>query len=399
MTYPRSPEHLVVVPTDPIEAYERKGLVDLHQYYNPCGLFDRVTVLSPLETRDRQMQGLNVIATTWSGWREDMLSLKPSAIRVYATANVGWLACVNKVPDIPLMVSLHDINPVYTRPVAKLADVVICVSQQVKRYALRMGVEPSRIRVLPNRVDLSHFTPSATDMPPVCPLPGLDADAKCFWVLHVGRKSQQKNLTTVIASLTHLPNRVRAVFVGPGDPDPYKRETQRLGVSERCVFVGPVPQRQLREWYRWCDAMVTPSLWEGFGNVFVEAAACGALVVTSNRPPMNENFKHGETAWLVDQPVSPQCLAKAVAYLMAHPEVRRRVRYAAPRAALPFEKVQVDMQEASIYNDLLRCPPRSLTLRDRAASITSRTATTASLISFLRGYAKDTVPSKSGIMS
>ena len=40
--------------------------------------------------------------------------------------------------------------------------------------------------------------------------------------------------------------------------------------------------------------MCTPSKWEGFGLVFVEAAACGAKIITSDVPPMNEYFSNGK---------------------------------------------------------------------------------------------------------
>ena len=53
---------LVVIPSDPIHAYEAKGTSSwIKDYYNPQGYFDEVYVLSPLEKNKTEKYGLKII--------------------------------------------------------------------------------------------------------------------------------------------------------------------------------------------------------------------------------------------------------------------------------------------------------------------------------------------------
>ena len=99
--------------------------------------------------------------------------------------------------------------------------------------------------------------------------------------------------------------------IGLGDIEKYQAIAEMSGVGDRCFWVGAVKNTELPLWYSWCDCMCTPSRWEGFGIVFIEAAACGAAIVTSDIGPMNE-YLTPESACLVEDFENPSALAVAI---------------------------------------------------------------------------------------
>jgi len=360
---PRS-RRLVVIPSDPIEAYEKAGYGALERYYNPQRLFDEVYALSPFETGDRQAHGMSIRRVAANRFREAIEELQPAVVRAYGGHWPSDLACRNRVPGVPVLVSVHDTNRAILHRSVRYADLVLCVSKAVEDLVASRGVERARIRSLPNRVDLQVFRPAADD-PLGAELSGRFPPGR--HILHVGRQSRQKNQDTLIAALALLPGEYQAVFVGRGDTGPYASLARRFGVFRRCHWVEAVRNCDLAAWYSWCDCMCTPSRWEGFGIVFIEAAACGAAIVTSNLAPMNEYLVHGTSAHLVDDYESPQALAQAMREVCENDEYRHRLAAGARQAAQPFDRDRIDALEAGIYREALKLAPRVLTAPQRVA--------------------------------
>ncbi len=73
-----------------------------------------------------------------------------------------------------------------------------------------------------------------------------------------------------------------------------------LGVRERVVFAGFIPEAQKADYYRLADAYVMPSRAEGFGIVFLEAMACGIPVMGSRLDGSREALLEGELGVLVN---------------------------------------------------------------------------------------------------
>ncbi len=99
--------------------------------------------------------------------------------------------------------------------------------------------------------------------------------------------------------------------------------------------------------------MVVPSRWEGFGIVFLEALACGAMVVTSGIPPMTEYITDGENGLLVDDYEDPDALAAVIRRACTDDTLREAIRARAPESVARFERERVDALEVEYYERAL----------------------------------------------
>jgi glycosyltransferase involved in cell wall biosynthesis len=203
--------------------------------------------------------------------------------------------------------------------------------------------------ILPNRYDRAVMRP----------MPGADfgdLDAALpfrYRLVCVGRLSRQKNQDTLIRALALLGGEYGCVFIGRNDPAELNSLAAGLGVMGQCRFVESVRNDALARYYHWADCMATPSRWEGFGIVFIEALASGAVVVTSNVRPMSEYITHEENGLLVDRYEDPEALAAAIRRACTEPALRSRLRARAPASVERFEREKVDALEVSYYQRVL----------------------------------------------
>ncbi|NYD21005.1 glycosyltransferase [Kineococcus aurantiacus] len=111
------------------------------------------------------------------------------------------------------------------------------------------------------------------------------------FVLTVGARRPHKDVATVVRALPMLPPDVHLVMVGNVDarlPDEVPGVIDRLGVAGRVHHVPFVPEEHLPGLYATADALVYPSLVEGFGLPMLEAMAAGTPVVASDIPVFRE---------------------------------------------------------------------------------------------------------------
>lgn len=342
---------IAILPFDPIDAYEQKGTLSLYkEYFNPAAFFDQVWVISPLEKKDRTFDGFTVKAARDSSHFQTLLSeFQPDVLRVYGG---GWnadYALAHRVDGIPILVSLHDTHSSLLRSSIRFADGIIAMSQVIKDLAIARGVRPELIRVMGNRVDTKHFQPA--DPQSAAAFKAQITSGRL--ILHIGRQCAQKNQDSLLRALPLLPKDFTIVFIGQGDAKPYQHLAEQLGIANRCTWMERIPNEELPLWYSACDVFCVPSRWEGFGIVFIEAAACGAPIVTSQLAPMNEYLTHQQTAWLVEDCESPKALAKGIDFMTTeHSRVEQIVRRAR-QEVLIYDKAEVDLEEADIYATFL----------------------------------------------
>ena len=195
---------------------------------------------------------------------------------------------------------------------AEGCDVVVVNSAYTGRDVLeRLCVPEERIRVA---------YPGVAE---VFRADGERADLGEPYVLTVATLEPRKNLGTLVrAHAAVKDDLLLAVVGGQGWGD-----EPHLG-SPRIVRLGYVTDIELARLYRGAAAVVYPSRFEGFGMPIVEAMACGAPVVASAHPSMDE--ASGDAAVRVD-PDDPDAIADGIRGALAGREalVRRGVEHAA----------------------------------------------------------------------
>ena len=164
------------------------------------------------------------------------------------------------------------------------------------------------------------------------------------YLAYVGNLHPRKNLATLVEAYAllrreGLPHRL-AIIGGGGLGQLHDREYRKLlarveeiGLQEAVVFTGYVEDEGLPDLLCGAEALVFPSLYEGFGLPPLEAMACGVPVVASRRASIPEVT--GEAALYLEEPADPAEMAGKVAKLLANEKLREElVRRGRERARL-----------------------------------------------------------------
>ena len=343
---------LLVFPSEPISAYLKVGLSYeyLKDYFNPAGYFDEIYLLG-IWKEVHKWENITYIYSETNKMQNIIHGINPIVIRAYGAYISSDLAQVSKNKGIPIIVSVHDTNQKLIHNSIKYADYIICMTEAVKKAVeSKISIKAKKIWVMPNRIDENVMKKSYKEI--------FFAELNKKFpqrkhILHVGRKCEQKNLETVIKAMKYIDDDTAVIFVGRGEDSVYRKLANNCGVADRCYFVESVNNNDLAYWYSWCDCFCTPSRWEGFGFVFIEAAACEAPIITSNIAPMNEYLTNGLDAILVDDYENPQEIANAIKKVLCGGSEIERMCKEARKVGLNFSKSKIDEQEISIYKEVM----------------------------------------------
>ena len=135
------------------------------------------------------------------------------------------------------------------------------------------------------------------------------------YLIHVGGNQWYKNRAGVVKIFAELRGRpafsgVRLLMIGKSWPADLRRLVSDLELTDLIIEGADASNEDIRALYSGAQALLFPSLEEGFGWPVVEAQACGCPVITSARSPMLEVA--GDAAVFVD-PQDPVAAAAAIA--------------------------------------------------------------------------------------
>jgi phosphatidylinositol alpha-1,6-mannosyltransferase len=279
-----------------------------------------------------------VLAATWKAVRRTSAELA-----CIGSLGLYWLAApLQRMRQVPVVFYIHGeelTSPDTSRLLGtgnfralRKADGVVAVSRFTRAKLIDLGVEADRIALIPNGVDLERFTPGETDAD-LLDRYGLRGKRV---LLTVGRLEERKGHATALRALPRIlqacPDIVY-VIVGSGEGLPdlgLEAMARDLGVAQHVVFAGPAPPERLPGFYRSCDLFVMPNHalpngdTEGFGLVFLEAAACGKPVVGGRDGGVPDAVVDGETGLLVDG-ASADEFAEAVVRVLSDPDLAARL--------------------------------------------------------------------------
>lgn len=254
-----------------------------------------------------------------------------------------WAWVAHRLAGVPFMCWSHGEDATGARTSRELAwlatriynaaDTVFANSRNTSRILHDLGVADSRVTVVHPGVDVARFAPGADG---AFARRGLGLEDR-FVLLTVARLQLRKGHDLVIRALAALaPSNpvLHYVIAGTGaERDRLEQLAAQLGVSERVTFVGHVSPDDLPGLYAACDVFVHPnrvegSDIEGFGLVFLEAAAAGRPAIGGNSGGVPETLIDGETGVLVSGTDVSE-LARAIQGLAGDPARRRQMGMAA----------------------------------------------------------------------
>ncbi len=184
------------------------------------------------------------------------------------------------------------------------ADFVTAVSRVTRRRLLGWAdLDPHRVRVLPNTVR-DVFTPGAASAAYRERL-SLRSGPMLLTVGRLASTERSKGHEAIFAILPALQARFPdLVYVIAGDGDDRERleaRARKFGLGPETVrFLGYVPDEELPDLYRLADLFVMPSATEGFGIVYLEAAACGLRVLGGAGDGSNDAIQDARVGAMVD---------------------------------------------------------------------------------------------------
>ena len=265
---------------------------------------DPATLAPGLQQHKPRGHAAFVSAALWTAWRDG-----PFDAVFCGHLHIAPLAAlVADIHRLPLWLQLHGAEawnplPPLQRWAAERASLITAVSRHTRhRFLGLVRVEPWRLRVLPNTVD-ARFAPGPKPED-LLDRHGLRGKTVLLTVGRLDAAEQGKGHDRVIRALPQLaasrPD-IAYLIVGDGtDRSRLAALARTQGVGGRIVFAGAVSDAQLPDFYRAADLFVLPSIQEGFGIVFLEAAASGLPIVAAKVGGSIDALANGALGRLVD---------------------------------------------------------------------------------------------------
>ena len=234
--------------------------------------------------------------------------------------------------ELPWSVSAHA-KDIWTSEAWEISEklagcswAVTCTAMGAARLR-ELAPSPDKVKLVYHGLDFAHLPP----------LPGVRSrrdgsdPADPVVILSIGRKVEKKGYGDLLDALGRLPRMLHWRFehVGGGDlAEILQAQADRLGIAERCTWLGAQPQKQVFAALGRADLFVLASKkaadgdQDGLPNVLMEAAHQGLAIVSTRAAAIGEFITDQENGLLV-APGDPDALSAALARLIVQPALRQ----------------------------------------------------------------------------
>ena len=306
-------------------------------------------------------------------WWEQVAWMRAGQGRAADVAHAPYFAPPLWAPR-PLVVTIHDLIPLIlpeyaARPHVRLYNALISLAARRAAQVIadsqataddivrRLGIAAHRVHVVP--------LAAAPDMEPLADGTQRQALLRRFgldqpFIFYIGGFDSRKNVPALLRAFHALPAELRERHVlaiagaAPGKRSarnprlfpPLRPLAAALGLGDRVRFLGRVTEEEKRALYSAATLFVFPSLYEGFGLDPLEAMACGAPVLASNRSSLPEVVGGG--AALVD-PTEHAAFTRALAALLDSPRRRAELSKQGSSVAATFSWERTAVMTLEVY--------------------------------------------------
>jgi len=251
------------------------------------------------------------------------------------------------------------------RSLLPLAHRIVCLSENQAQRLMERRWAPSRIRIVPNAVDLPDSSPGeiARMRRRVRELFGFPL--QCTLVASAGRLSPEKGVAVFIDAAARLRGKHPGAYFIVFGEGPLRRDLEvrakRLGLDGHLLFAGFVPR--LREFLHGLDILVNPSFSEEMPNIVLEAMAAEVPVVATSVGGVPE-IAGPDRAVSLAPPGDAEALAQAVSSILRDPfEARRLAVRGRARVGLVYSLIRQRELLHTLYRELLS-PGRAKIVRE-----------------------------------
>jgi len=268
---------------------------------------------------------------------------KPDILHAHWILPNGYIAgMVSRLTGVPLLIQLHgsdvfaaEKNALFrgmARSAASRADYILSPSPDLTRRLGDIGVEPSKIGLVPNTVE-ADFSESVrpSDVERLKRKLGIPGDRTI--VLAMGRMVHVKGFPYLLEAFHRVAREaenVVLVLAGGGVLfDELRERADSMGIGDRVVMPGAVMRDEVPVYFRMADIFVIPSVRhesgavDGLPVVVPEAMAAGLPIVGSDLSGIPVLIRNGKNGILVGER-DIEGLAAAIGLLVADPGLRRR---------------------------------------------------------------------------
>jgi 1,2-diacylglycerol-3-alpha-glucose alpha-1,2-glucosyltransferase len=245
---------------------------------------------------------------------------------------------------------LYPLNKIYSRFFFGLGDVIVAPSPFAVRSLQTLGVKKP-FKVIFNGVDRNRFKKDAESGKKFREHFKIGGD---FMVLSVGLRIPRKGVDTFVETAAefdklHPGSNVKFVWVGGSEP--LLVDAMPGGkLPGNVLFTGFIPLDLLLGSYSAADAFMLPTRAESYGNVVLEAAACGLPIILRNIPAFDD--------WLTDKTDCLKCnnrkdFVHAVETIWQDSTVNTTLRAGSEKLAVNHDIVNTARKLYDVYSSVL----------------------------------------------
>jgi glycosyltransferase involved in cell wall biosynthesis len=255
----------------------------------------------------------------------------------------------------PFIFTIHDLSHIYcpeiSNPPIRLYYATV-MKRACRRAARILAVsEFTRTQI----IDWSGVSPEKVSNVGCGVDPAYDPNGDSYglpfpYFLSVTNRKRHKNEYRMVEAFAKasLDPRIHLVLTGESTPGLVGCiEAHQL--RSRVNFVGIVPEERLPSLYRGAEALIFPSLYEGFGLPILEAMACGTPVVAANTTALPEVA--GDAALLVD-PTSVQQISRAMEQVVSDTSLRQQLREKGRMRAAEFSWASTVSRVREVFGEI-----------------------------------------------
>ena len=232
----------------------------------------------------------------------------------------------------------------------KVADKIICISEQTKRDAITyFGADENKIEVVYQGCD-DIFRHAVSDEQKN--LVRKKYNLPATFLLNVGAIEERKNTKLIVEALHRTKNETPLLIVG--NPTDYEKDLRKLIVKHNMMnqvyILNNVETEDLPALYAMTKVFVYPSIFEGFGIPILEALTVGTPVITSSGSCFEETA--GPHSLYAD-PKDADHLGKAINRVLRDEELSSKMIAEGKKHALLFSDESIAANLMSVYDSLM----------------------------------------------